>query len=108
MMDTAVVLLVGTAVGLFLASNYDFFGVKNDVVVLDDAFGVSVGHRRFLGLKAVILCLFFGDKLVGDWEVGVFLVEADVGEKNLIAGRFFDHWEVAERVSKVFSFSLAE
>ena len=103
MMDTAVVLLVGAVVGLFLASNYDFFGVKDDV-----AFGVSVGHRRFLGLKAVILCLFFGDMLVGDWEVSVFLVGAGVGEENLIAGCIFDHREAAERVSKVFSVSLAE
>ena len=108
MMDMAVVLLVGAVVGLFLASNYNFVSVKDEVVVLDDAFRVSVGHQHFLGLKAVILCLFFGDKLVGDWEVGVFLVEAGVGEKNLIAGSIFDLREAAERVSKVFSFSLAE
>ena len=53
----------------------------------------------------MILCLLFGDKLVGDWEVGVFLVEACVGEKYLITGSIFDHQEVAERVGDNVGFA---
>ena len=53
----------------------------------------------------MILCLLFGDKLVGDWEVGVFLVEACVSEKYLIAGSIFNHREVAERVGDNVGFA---
>ena len=80
-------------------------GVMNDGVSLDDAVFVLVGHRVFLGLKSVILCLLFGNKLVGDWEVGVFLVEACVCEKYLIAGSIFDHREAAERVGNNVGFA---
>ena len=67
---------------LLLEGTWDdnLVGVMNDGVSLDDAVFVLVGHQVFLGLKSVILCLLFGDKLVGDWEVGVFLVEACVSE----------------------------
>ena len=72
---------------LLLEGTWDdnLVGVMNDGVSLDDAVFVLVGHRVFLGLKLVVPCLLFGDKLVRDWEVGVFLVEACVDEKNLIA-----------------------
>ena len=85
---------------LLLEGTWDdnLIGMMNDGVSLDDAVFVLVEHRVFLGLKSVILCLLFRDKLVGDWEVGVLLVEACVGEKYLIAGSGFDHWEVAESV----------
>ena len=109
MMGMAVVLLSALLLDCSWHLITIFFGMKDDVVVLDDAFGVSVRHQQFLGLKASILSWFIRDNLVGDGKVCVLLSNASVGEKrNLIAGSIFDHREVAEHVSKVFSFSLAE
>ena len=49
--------------------------------------------------------LLFGDRLVGDGKVGVFLVEACAGEKYLIAGSIFEHQEAAERVGDNVGFA---
>ena len=78
-----------------------FFGLEDDVVALDEAFGISVRHRLFLGLKddvvardeafgisvilglkMLILSLFFRDNLVGDEKVCVLLSKAGVGEES--------------------------